>query len=147
MVVGALATALLAATVGSDAAMAAMAGTQAAIEQNQLRYSRTNEQEADRIGINTLVSARMDPHGMTRMFKRMQRAFRFDNRPPEFLLSHPITESRITDARNQAAAYPHRKISDSRDFQLMRARAQIYFAETPKHALAEARISLSLIHI
>lgn len=139
MLVGALATALLAATVGSDAAMAAMAGTQAAIEQNQLRYSRTNEQEADRIGLNTLVNARMDPHGMTRMFTRMQRAFRFDNRAPEFLLSHPVTESRITDARNQAAAYPHGKISDSRDFQFMRARAQIYSAETPTQALAEAR--------
>ena len=139
MLVGLIAGAILAMTVGGDAGMAAMAGTQAAAMQNQLRYSRGREQEADRIGLNTLVRAGLDPHGMGRMFQRMQRAFRFTERPPEFLLTHPITETRIADARNQASRYPALPAEESRDYQLMRMRALVHFAETPKRALAEAR--------
>ena len=139
MLVGFLASAILAMTVGGDAGMAAMAGTQAAAMQNQLRYSRGREQEADRIGLNTVVRAGLDPHGMARMFQRMQRAYRFTEQPPEFLLTHPITESRIADARNQASRYPAVPPQTSRDYQLMRMRALVHFAETPKRALAEAR--------
>ena len=139
MLVGFLAAAILAITAGGDAGMAAMAGTQAAAMQNQLRYSRGREQEADRIGLNTIVRAGLDPHGMARMFQRMQRAFRFTERPPEFLLTHPITETRIADARNQAARYPAVQVEGSRDYQLMRMRALVHFAETPSRALAEAR--------
>ncbi len=139
MLVGFLASAILAMTVGGDAGMAAMAGTQAAAMQNQLRYSRGREQEADRIGLNTIVRAGLDPHGMARMFQRMQRAYRFTERPPEFLLTHPITESRIADARNQASRYPAVPAQTSRDYQLMRMRALVHFAETPRRALAEAR--------
>ena len=76
---------------------------------------------------------------MARMFQRMQRAYRFTERPPEFLLTHPITESRIADARNQASHYPVAPAEASRDYQLMRMRALVHFAETPKRALAEAR--------
>ena len=139
MLLGMIAGVALAAVGGGDAGMAAMMGTQAAAMQNQLRYSRTREQEADRIGLNTLARAGHDPDGMARMFERMQRAFRFTERPPEFLLTHPVTESRIADARNQAAEYGPVAAAGSRDYQLMRARALVHFAPTPNRALAEAR--------
>ena len=139
MLVGFLATAILAMTVGGDAGMAAMAGAQAAAIQNQLRYSRGREQEADRIGLNTLVRGGFDPHGMARMFQRMQRAYRFTEQPPEFLLTHPINETRIADTRNQAARFPTVAVPGSRDHRFMRTRALVHFAETPKRALAEAR--------
>ena len=141
MLVGLLAGAvLMAAGGGSDAGLATMVGTQAAAVQNQLRYSRSREQEADRIGLNTMVRAQLDPHGLERMFGRMQRAYRFRETMPEFLLTHPVTESRITDARNQAAQYsPTEGVAGSRDYQFMRARALVHFAETPASALARAR--------
>ena len=139
MLLGMLAGIALGAVGGGDAAMAAMMGTQAAAMQHQLRYSRTREQEADRIGLSTLARAGHDPDGMARMFERMQRAYRFTERPPEFLLTHPITESRIADARNQAAQYGEMQGERSRDYQFMRARAMVHFADTPARALAEAR--------
>ena len=139
MLLGMIAGVALAAAGGSDAGMAAIMGTQAAAMQSQLRYSRTREQEADRIGLNTLARAGHDPDGMARMFERMQRAFRFTERPPEFLLTHPVTETRIADARNQAAEYGVRAAAGSRDYQLMRARALVHFAATPNRALTEAR--------
>ena len=139
MLVGMLAGALLMAAGGGDAGLATLVGTQAAMMQNQLRYSRGREQEADRIGLNTIVRAQLDPHGMERMFARMQRAYRFRETMPEFLLTHPVSESRIADARNQAAQYPEGMAADSRDYQFMRARALVHEAQTPASALERAR--------
>ncbi len=112
---------------GGDAAIAALSTAQAAGQAKQLRFSRDREQEADRIGLNTLVRANLDPTAMSRMFERMQRAYRFTRRPPEFLLTHPLSETRIADARNQALDAPRRDYKDSLDYQLMRVRAQVHY--------------------
>jgi predicted Zn-dependent protease len=132
-----LASIAIAATTGGDAGIAALSTTQAVMQANQLRFSRTREQEADRIGINTLYAADLDPAAMGRMFERMQRAYRFSRKPPEFLLTHPVSESRISDARNQIRGYPTRVYLDSDDFKLMRARAMVHFAPTPTHAVQQ----------
>ena len=139
MLAGMLASIAIAAAGGGDAGMAAAASTQALIQDKGLRFSRSREQEADRIGMNTLARAGLDPDGMARMFERMQRAFRFDDKPPEFLLTHPLTETRIADARNQAERFPSPDVEASLDYQLMRTRAQIHYAPTPSRALDEAR--------
>ena len=86
-----------------------------------------------------LERAGLDPDGMGRMFERMQTAFRFVDKPPEFLLTHPLTESRITDARNQAERFEGRTVEPSLDYQFMRARARIHFAESPRRAVVEAQ--------
>lgn len=119
---------------GGEAAVAAVTSAQAASLDRQLRFSREREAEADRIGFNTLVRAGMDPNGMSRMFERMQRAFRFTRRPPEFLLTHPVTEARIADARNQALNMPKRNYQPSLDYQLMRVRASSYYQQNPAHS-------------
>lgn len=122
-----LAALVIGAAGGGDAALAAITTAQAAAQAQQLRFSREREQEADRIGMNTLVRARHDPSAMSRMFERMQRAYRFTRRPPEFLLTHPLSESRIADARNQALDLPRTQYQDSLDYQLMRTRVQVHF--------------------
>lgn len=123
-------------TAGGDAGMAAISATQGIAQSNYLRYSRTRETEADRIGLNTLVNAGMDPDGMRRMFESMNRAYRFSSRPPEFLLTHPLSETRISDARTQALQYPKKDYPDSPDYALMRTRAIIHYADSPKAAVA-----------
>ncbi|MEM9620659.1 MAG: M48 family metalloprotease [Pseudomonadota bacterium] len=122
-----IAALIIGAAGGGDAAIAAISTAQAASQASQLRFSREREQEADRIGMNTLVRANMDPTAMARMFERMQRAYRFTRRPPEFLLTHPLSETRIADARNQALDAPRGDTSDSLDYQLMRTRAQVHY--------------------
>ncbi len=137
---GLLAGLVLAATVGGDAGMAAMTASQAAMLDESLRYSRQNEQEADRIGIESLYRAGMDPEGAPAMFDRMLAATRYTGqRPPEFLLSHPLTESRVADVRARVAKYPERQYPDSLDYQLMRTRIQLAAAERPEHAVARFR--------
>ncbi|WP_235015271.1 M48 family metalloprotease [Oceanicoccus sp. KOV_DT_Chl] len=141
---GLLAGIILAATAGGDSGMAAIAATQAASLQNQLRYSRLNEQEADRAGMQTMARANMDPNGAAAMFEVMQRTYRYaSNRPPEFLLTHPITESRISDARNRARQYPKKMYSDNPIYHLMQARVALSFITNPKEAVKQFRSKLA----
>lgn len=101
-----LASILLIATSNPDAGFAGLIGSQAASIQRQLAYSREWEREADRIGIKTLVHSDLDPTAMPSMFQQMLKASRYQQRPPEFLLTHPVTESRIADAADRAERYP-----------------------------------------
>ncbi len=132
-----LASLVIMATAGGDAGMAALSATQAAAMDSALRYSRGNEQEADRIGMQTMVAAGMDPHAAPAMFERMLQASRYSsaNRIPEFLRSHPLSESRIADTRNRARQYPKEIREPSLNYQLMRARAEVQLADTPEEAV------------
>ena len=123
----------------SDAGMAAAHGSEALLQGRVLQFSRSHEQEADRIGLNTMVAAGLDPAGMARMFERMRHAYRYVTKPPEFLLTHPLTETRIADAKNQAGRVAAHARPPSLDYQFMRARAQVRYAESARRALAEAR--------
>jgi len=132
---------VLMATAGGDAGMAALSAAQAAAQDSALRYSRGNEQEADRVGMQTLVAAGMDPHAAPAMFERMLQSSRYSagNRIPEFLRTHPLSESRIADTRNRARQYPKQIRPTSLSYQLMRARAVIQLANTPEEAVQRFR--------
>lgn len=128
---GLLAGIVAAAAGAGDVGIAAIASTQAAAMQEQRRFSRQNEQEADRIGLVNLEKAGFDPRAMPSMFERLMRQYRYDRKPPEFLLTHPVSESRIADTRNRAEQYKAEGITDSVRYQLMRARVQLTYEETP----------------
>ena len=141
---GLLAGVLLAATVGTDAGLAAMSAAQGLTQDAQLRYSRANEAEADRVGLRTLYNAGMDPYAAPQMFERMYAATRYSqgDRIPEFLRTHPLSEKRIADTRSRAMQYPKRIRSVSLDYQLMRARVAVQAARTPEEAVASFRSAL-----
>ncbi len=134
MLAGMLAGLVLAANSNSDAGVAAIMGTQAAAQQASLAFSRQNEQEADRIGMQTMVQAGLDPHAAGDMFEEMVRANRLNRRPPEYLLTHPVSETRVADARNRAMQYERKPAEDDLEFQLMRSRVRVDAEETPQIA-------------
>ena len=136
-IAGLLAGILLAATAGTDAGLAAMTATQAALQDQQLRYSRANEAEADRVGLRLLYEAGLDPYAAPAMFERMLASTRYSsaNRLPEFLRTHPLSEKRIADTRTRAMQYPKRIRPVSLQYQLMRARVAVSLAETPEEAV------------
>jgi predicted Zn-dependent protease len=142
---GMLAGAVLLATTGSNAGLAALTATQAAALDSRLRFSRQNEQEADRIGMQTMASAGMDPKAAPAMFERMLQNSRYarGEHIPEFMRTHPLSESRIADTRNRARQYPDVETEPSLTFHLMRARMQVHHAETPQRSAAQFRDSLS----
>ena len=137
-----LAGVVAAAAGAGDAGMAAIMSAQAAAMQEQRRFSRQNEQEADRIGLINLERAGYDPRAMPLMFERLMRQYRFDRKPPEFLLTHPVSESRVADTRNRAEQLPTGGIQDSLRYQLMRARVQLTYEDTPGLAAKRFRAML-----
>ncbi|WP_235035570.1 M48 family metalloprotease [Zhongshania aliphaticivorans] len=133
---GLLAGIVLAATAGADAGIAAITATQAAALDSQLRFSRQNEQEADRLGMETLSKAGMDPNGIPAMFENMGKNLRYArSKPPEFLLTHPLTESRISDSKNRARQYTRNVYVDNLNFQLMKMRATLFHSSNPEDLL------------
>jgi predicted Zn-dependent protease len=93
--------------------------------------------------METLVETGYDAEGMPRMFSRMLESQRYNTRrPPEFLLSHPVTENRVADSRNRARNYPSQGRADSLDFQLMRARVQVSFDDTPMYSVKRFRAEI-----
>ena len=136
-----LAGLVIMATAGGDAGLAALSASQAIAQDNALRYSRSNEQEADRVGMQTMVEAGMDPHAAPAMFERMLQASRYSggNRIPEFLRTHPLSENRIADTRNRARQYPKSIRPVSLEYQLMRARVVNQLANTPEEAVQRFR--------
>lgn len=138
-----LAGVVMAVAGAGDAGVATIFGSQAAAIQSQLAFSREREQEADRIGLINLQKAGYDPRNMPNMFERLMREYRFDAKPPEFLLTHPITEARIADTRNRAEQFPKGGIEDTPLYDLMRARVQLIYEESPGLAAKRFRAQLA----
>lgn len=136
MLAGVLASILIA-SANPEGGAAALSGTIGAQAQAQLNFSRRNEEEADRIGMQTLVAANRDPRAMPQMFSRLQRNYRFyGQRPPEFLLTHPVTEARIADSLNRAEALPPvTPRSPSIDFDLIKTRMEAHLSKQPSQIL------------
>ena len=130
-----LASVLIMATSDASHGTAAITAAQGMAVENQLRFSRSNEAEADRIGQDTMFNAGFDPDAMSSLFERLIAVNRFGRRPPEFLLSHPLTESRIADSRGRAIRYPDREYTPNLEYQFMRARVVAHYADN-KAALA-----------
>ncbi len=117
-----LAAVVLGATVGGDAAIATAVGGQAALLQQQINFTRSNEQEADRIGIQTLSGAEFEPNAMPVFFERMGRANRaYASELPEFLRTHPVTTNRIADSMARAEQHPYRQHQSSLTYYLLKA--------------------------
>ena len=122
---------------GGDAVQGAMAIAQGTAAQQQINFTRNNEYEADRIGINALAEAGFDPHGMGSFFEVMsrQQPGSPDTRMPEFLRTHPVTTSRIAEARSRAQEYSRVQSSDSTNYGIAQARLRVYSYETPEQAV------------
>ncbi|WP_345234601.1 M48 family metallopeptidase [Olivibacter ginsenosidimutans] len=64
-----------------------------------LKYSRSQESEADRMGLTFMAMAGYNPNEATAFWKRMA-AKASGQKPPEFLSTHPSDERRIADIQS-----------------------------------------------
>ncbi|MEO7071871.1 MAG: M48 family metalloprotease [Rhodanobacter sp.] len=90
-----------------DAPMAVLAGGQGLLAQKSINFTRKDEVEADRVGIQTLANAGFDPDAMAGFFERMQDAMSAGaggRDVPALLQTHPVTVARISDAKARADA-------------------------------------------
>ena len=119
----AIAIAILAARTSPQAAEATIASVQAGNIQKQLNFTRTYEEEADRIGLQLLQKSGFNTHAMPEFLERLQKATRLlDGNAPNYMRTHPITSDRIAEIENRIHNQPYRLIPDSLDFQLVRTK-------------------------
>jgi predicted Zn-dependent protease len=94
--------AILVGMANPEAGIAAAQATVAGMKQRSINYTRLFEQEADRIGLSILANTGFDPMGAPDFFGRLAEKYRYVSKPPEMLLTHPLSESRIADTRVRA---------------------------------------------
>ncbi len=128
------------ATGNTKAGIAGVTAVQAGNIQRQLNFTRANEKEADRIGIQTLARSGIDPYGMPSFFERLHQSTRlYGNNVPEFLSTHPITTNRIAESMSRAEQYGRGKQRDTLGFQLTRTRLQVLESDNPQETLRQYR--------
>lgn len=119
---------------------AALAASLGVSSQMQIDFTRANEKEADRVGMQLLASAGFEPRGMADFFLRLQQDSRFaSDSVPDFLRTHPVSTERMAEAQERASRYPPIQRADSISYQLIRARllAQHHPADTLRAQLQQ----------
>ena len=137
MIAAIIAAIVLGAKGNADLGTAAIASAAGASAQSQINFTRHNEEEADRIGIQLLAKAGYDPEMMAEFFEKLDKESRlYGSNVPAFLLDHPVNTQRITDARNRAQLLPKPKPHDEMMYLLMLNRV-IAESDSDKQAAAK----------
>jgi predicted Zn-dependent protease len=124
----------------SDAVQGVVTGSQALAAQRQINFTRSNEHEADRVGIAVMASAGFDPNGMSSFFEKLGRRYGGASQyVPALLQTHPVTADRVAEARGRARQLPTVTRTDSPGYALAKARLQALHVLAPEAALATFR--------
>jgi predicted Zn-dependent protease len=107
------------------------------LQTQNLRYSRLFEKEADRVGFANLVRAGYNPNSMGEMFENMNNLRKLSgDTPPEFLLTHPLSSSRISDALNASEGLPVEGTKkDSLEYSLIKSRLDVFYEKIPSRSI------------
>jgi len=138
MQLGGMLAAIAASAVDGDAAAAVMAGSQTASMNSSMAFSRSNEREADRVGMQIMTQAGYDPRAMPRFFATMNQQSQLNQVEnqflPSFIRSHPLSNERLSESQSRAQHYPALSLSQQQRhqalFDLLYWRVQV----TGKHA-------------
>ena len=139
--------AILLGTQSAAAGQAAIMAIQAGSVQFQIDFTREHEAEADRVGMQTLSNSTYDPRSMPTFFERLQQSTRYAGQNiPEFLRTHPVTASRISDSRGRADNYPYKQYPDSLTYQLIKTKLHVLLSKNDNeiHAILQARLNQGL---
>jgi predicted Zn-dependent protease len=128
--------AILVATQNPEAGQAAIVAVQGGAAQAQINFTRGNEEEADRIGMQLLARSGFNPRGMPGFFEKLQKQSRYTAQAPEFLRSHPLTNNRVADSRARAEVFPvNMKYQESTSYEFIKAKLVVLSHKDPKEAV------------
>jgi len=153
--------AILIGAASPEAGQAALAAGIAANQQSAVNFTRSNEMEADRIGIEILTNAQYNPTAMAESFAILRRknSLNTSRGALQYLRTHPLDENRVAEAKDRASALPVRPIAPQTDFQLFKARLAVlstedkgqllrtFQARFDKRSEAETMYGIALLHI
>lgn len=120
-------------TLGSGALMASLSG----FAQDNINFTRANEKEADRIGIDMLIKAGFNPKGMASFFKKMQENSRYyyTAHIPAILRTHPLDDDRIAEAENRIDRVTTKPLPETLHYQLFKELIRVSVASNSKQLL------------
>jgi predicted Zn-dependent protease len=115
-----------------NAGAAIIYGSTAAMIQSQINFTRQNEYEADRVAMKVLRDAGINPQGMAQFFETLLSKMESDNALAriEYLRTHPLSTSRIAEAKYRITEDDKKLPSDSLNFQLGKARIRVATASS-----------------
>jgi predicted Zn-dependent protease len=109
-------------------------------------FSRTQEFEADGIGVGMAARAHFDPYGAARFLTAMERNAELkaaktavDPRAQDFLSSHPATPDRVANAQNTARQYTSPDTSERDRDTYLAAIDNIVYGEDPSEGFVRGR--------
>ena len=138
MQIGGMLAAIAASAIDGDAGAAVMMGSQTANMNNSMAFSRSNEREADRVGMQIMAQAGYNPRAMPSFFATMNQKSQLNQVEnsylPSFVRSHPLSNERLSESQARAQRYPSLSLSEQQRhqalFDLLYWRVQV----TGKHA-------------
>lgn len=123
---------------GGQAGAAALTTANAVLLDDQLRYSRDFEREADAIGIRILAESGFDVNAMASFFGKLERESRLmEGNVPEFLRTHPLSTNRIAEAESRAHRYPARSPQPTEAFDHAQAKLRAVSSDDPARVAAQ----------
>lgn len=131
IMLGMLAAAAAASAGSSGDAPIAIASTMSGLQQQlAINFTRYHEYEADRVGINTLYKADLNPQGMAGFFAKLMSKNRVDPRYklPEYLRTHPLSVNRVTEAKNRSKNFAPKAFRESSMYGFVKERLRVLTA-------------------
>lgn len=143
--IGGLLAAMAATAASGDAAAAIMMGSQTAALNSQMAFSRSNEREADRIGMQLMAKSGYDPRAMPRFFATLNQQSQLNMSKqaylPSFVMTHPLSSERLSEAQSRAKSYDSAGISSQNEqltFDLLKWRLMVLTKRVSEGDLAAA---------
>ena len=128
-----------------DAGTAVIMGAQTMSANSAAAFSRDQEREADRVGMQIMAQAGYDVNAMPNFFATLnqQNPVKTNAFIPSFIMSHPLTAERLSEARERARQYPNAALSNNRAyrqqlFDRIQWRAKYFAHLTTKAELQQA---------
>jgi predicted Zn-dependent protease len=128
------------ADMSGDAMTGIVSASQGLAAQRQINFTRANEAEADRVGIELMSGAGFDPNGMSSFFEKLSRRYGGSSDVvPEILRTHPVSTERVAEARDRARQLPTTTHTSSPQYALAKSRLIVLTAARPEEAFAMFR--------
>ena len=143
LTIATLLAAILVGTQDSQAGQAVLMSGIAGSQQSSINFTRSNEYEADRVGIGILADTGINPQGMVEFFEIL-----LDKSPDggiEYLRTHPLSSNRVSEAKNRLNKKTEDLPKDNLDFQFAKARLIILLSKQPEYYLDNEVVGEGLI--
>lgn len=143
LTIATLLAAILIGTQDSQAGQAVLMSGIAGSQQSSINFTRSNEYEADRVGIGILADTGINPQGMVEFFEIL--LSKSTDGGMEYLRTHPLSSNRVSEAKNRLDKKTQKLPRDSLDFQFTKARLIILLSKQPKYYLDDDVVGKGLI--